>query len=81
MALVEGFEDAGEDGGVLAAGGADGDAFAGVEEGVCGDGGVDFRLEGVEEAGAAEFAVVFGAEDQGAGGVAGLAGRGGHGAG
>lgn len=79
VALVEGFEDAGEDGGVLAAGGADGDALARVEEGVRGDGGVDFRLEGAEEAGPAELAVVFGPEDERARGVAALAGCGGHG--
>lgn len=79
VALVEGFEDAGEDGGVLAAGGADGDALARVEEGVRGDGGVDFRLEGEEEAGAAELAVVFGPEDERTRGVAALAGCGGHG--
>ena len=44
-----------------------------------GDGVVGFELEGGEEAGAAEFGVVFGAEDEGAGVVAGLAEGWGHG--
>lgn len=53
VALVEGLEDRGEDGGVFAAGGADGDALAAVEEGVGGDGVVDLGFEDGEEAGLA----------------------------
>lgn len=79
MPLVERFEDGGEDRGVFAAGGADCDAFAGVEEVICEDGFVGFGFEGGEEAGFAEFLAVFGADDEGAGGVAELAGGGGHG--
>jgi len=53
VALVEGFEDRSEDGGVFAAGGADGDALAALEEGVGGDGVVDLGFEDGEEAGLA----------------------------
>lgn len=61
--LVEGFENRGQDRRVFAPGGADCNAFAAREEGVGNDGVVDFGFEDADEAGAAEFGVVFGTEN------------------
>ena len=58
--LVERLHDVGQDGGVLAARGADGDDLAALEELVLDDGEVDLGLEGPEEALLAEGVPGFG---------------------
>lgn len=67
---IECFEDGGEHGGVLAAGGADCDAVAAAEEAAAGDGCVDLGFEDGGEAGFAEALVGLGTEDLGTGGFA-----------
>lgn len=79
VAFVEGFEDGGEDGGVFPAGSTNGDTFAGAKEGISSDCVMDFGLKESEEAGLAEFLVVFGPDDEGAGSLAKGARSGWHG--
>lgn len=79
VAFIEGFEDGGQDGGVFTSRSANGNAFTGAEEGIGGDGVVNFGLEEGEEAILAELLVVFRTDDEGTGGVAESTERGWHG--